>query len=224
MGIMSNYVRPEITEMNMTPSKTENPDVHWNQYSHNALSHAHNGDWILARNEYRKMGRLAFEEGWPGQALRLYLYVCALDLNGIRNRSEFPGGILGGSPTFDAKLGFLAPDVVADIALIVEKTGTDMEDLRKCFFAIAPVKSLPLPAVRSWPVLAHAIQQRMNSREQFRSSLEVQKEGMRDEGNNASLSSPVAPHEFSLGLFKSLFSRLRWPKSRNGEHAGNKGK
>jgi hypothetical protein len=128
-----------------------------NQCDLNPLAHAKAGDWCIARNEYLETGRRVLAEGRVMQALNLFLYVCALDLNGAQDRSDSAKFQRNDSPGFDPSIAFLAPDVVEDLRWTAVAIGIGMHDLRTCFLRIAAAEFFPVPAQKSWSVLDLAL-------------------------------------------------------------------
>jgi hypothetical protein len=128
-----------------------------NQCDLNPLGHAKVGDWCIARNEYLETGRRVLAEGRVSQALNLFLYVCALDLNGAQDSGSLPKSPQKKFAGFDPGIAFLAPDVVEDLRWTALAIGIGMQDLRACFIRIAAAKFFPVSAQKSWSVLDLAL-------------------------------------------------------------------
>jgi hypothetical protein len=158
--------------MNLSEQSVSNDQ--WNQRGLNPLQHANSGNWILARNQYLKMGRIAFEEWRLDQALNLFLYVCVLDLNGAQDQADLPDHLSGNIYNFNTGVAFLAPDVVEDLGLIAEVTGIKADDLKTCYFRIASAKFLPVPAQKSWSVLALALEGKIDPNDRPRWYMQIQ--------------------------------------------------
>ncbi len=140
----------------------------WSCHSINALRQANSGNWGFARNEYLEMGKLVLEEGRLEQALKLFLYVCVLDLNGAQNRGNLPKHTLQELPSFDPTMASLEPDVVEDLRWMAEETRISMDYLRACFFKIASARFLPVPADASWSVFTLVLQGEIDLNDQPR--------------------------------------------------------
>jgi len=123
----------------------------------NPLGHAKAGDWCAARNEYLEMGRRTLAEGQVIQALNLFLYVCALDLNGAQDGGNSQKSLRNTSPGFDPGIAFLAPDVVEDLRWTAVAIGIGTDDLKACFIRIADARFFPVSAQKSWSVLDLAL-------------------------------------------------------------------
>jgi hypothetical protein len=139
----------------------------WNQPDLNPLMHAKSGDWRLARDEYLEMGRRVLAEGRVNQALNLFLYVCALDLNGAQDSGNLPKSLQNKFPGFDPSIAFLAPDAVEDLHWTAVAVGIGMDDLRDCFIRIAAAKFFPVSAQKSWSVLDLALHGNIDLRDQL---------------------------------------------------------
>jgi hypothetical protein len=159
--------------MNLSKQSVSNDQ--WNQRDLNPLQHANSGNWILARNQYLEMGRLAFEEGQWNQALNLFLYVCVLDLNGAQDQADLPEHLPRKIHNFNTDTAFLAPEVVEDLRLIIEVTGITIDDLKTCYFKIASAKFLPVPARKSWSVFKLALEGKIDLNDQPRWYMQIQK-------------------------------------------------
>ena len=65
-------------------------DVKWRMLNRRPLQHATEGNLGLCRNMYLVMADFLSLREKLRDALRLYLIVCAYDLNGAQNRGVFP--------------------------------------------------------------------------------------------------------------------------------------
>jgi hypothetical protein len=135
-------------------------DVKWALLNAMANRHAAERDWGLYRNMRLTMAdfltrRMKFEEG-----MRLYLEVCALDLNGPANGNAHKAPeLIREFPEFDQRLAFAAPAVLKQVRQVAARLAMDMPEQRKCFvdeyrnIQIA----LPLSAEVCWRKLETAL-------------------------------------------------------------------
>jgi hypothetical protein len=140
----------------------------WNQPDLNALMHANRGDWSLARSEYFEMGKRLVANRQLIHAFNMFLYVCALDLNGAQDCGDLSKSLQNKFPGFNANKAFLAPDVVEALRWTAEEIGIAMDDLRACFVSIASARFFPVTAQKSWSDLSFALQGKMDLDDQPR--------------------------------------------------------
>ncbi|MDP2650663.1 MAG: hypothetical protein Q8P04_01035 [bacterium] len=103
-------------------------DVEWGVLNDQLMEYAESGDWDLYRNVRFNMAEVLRKEAKLKDALKVYLEVCYLDLNG-------PGNIkvLGG-PAFQAKLSTgVDHQVVILIEKIMKKLNLSKDDVGKIF-------------------------------------------------------------------------------------------
>lgn len=99
-------------------------DSTWRTLNARLIEHARRGDWGLYRSARFEMAEILRKEMKFDQALRTYLEVCYLDLNGPNNT----GGInnrelLKEFPPFDPeKTAFLAPGVINVVKRMMKKS------------------------------------------------------------------------------------------------------
>lgn len=100
------------------------------------------------------MGDLVKKEGNLLEALKIYLEVCYLDLNGPNNRGEISPELLEEFPVFDATLGLLAPAIIGYIKKISKKLNISIDELKNLFFNnsfdLKPIFNLPISKDRAW--------------------------------------------------------------------------
>lgn len=149
----------EILRKRFDGKEPSDNDVRWDLLNKQLMEHAKNGDWGLYRNARRQMAGILRREMKLKDALRTYLEVCYLDLNGPSNT----GGItypelLKEFPPFDPKeRAFLAPGVIDLIKRIVLKLNLNKNEIEQIFIEhnsrIGQSLKLPLSPEQAWPSL-----------------------------------------------------------------------
>lgn len=126
----------EILRKRFGGKEPSDNDVKWGLLNKQLMEHAQNGDWGLYRNTKFQMAEILRGEMKLKDALRTYLEVCYLDLNGPNNT----GGVndpelLKEFPPFDPTKGnsFLAPGVIERIKRILKKLEMDKEKMKEDF-------------------------------------------------------------------------------------------
>jgi len=128
-----------------------------------AKKHAADWQWGLFRNARFNLAESRSRLDRREDALRLYLEVCLVDLNGPRNCGTKDPAIIERFPPFDPATAFLAPGVVNRAATVADELGLSPGDLRLRFEAVADsVRSLnlPRPTADAWNELASALSSR----------------------------------------------------------------
>lgn len=139
-------------------------DVRWGLLNKQIIENAKSGDWGLYRNTRFQMAEILRGEMKLRDALRIYLEVCYLDLNGVRNVGGMNDPeILKEFPPFDPKeSAFLAPGVIDLIKRIVLKLNLNKEEIKQIFVEhnSRSEKSLRLPVSvgEAWTSLDKEIQ------------------------------------------------------------------
>ena len=99
------------------------------------------------------------KEGKLEHALRTYLEVCYIDLNGPTNsNNQKSPEMLKEYPPFDLQTAFLAPGLIADIKSMSKKLGYDIDKIESIFIEAgnqhySSLKLYPLKPVEVWPKL-----------------------------------------------------------------------
>jgi hypothetical protein len=128
-----------------------------------AQKHAADWQWGLYRNARFSLAESRSRRDRREDALRLYLEVCLVDLNGPRNCGTKDPAITEFFPAFDPTTAFLAPGVVSRAATVARELGLSPGDLRHQFEAVAEsVRSLklPRPTAEAWNELESALPSR----------------------------------------------------------------
>ena len=141
-------------------------DVKWALLNKKTLQHAKEGNLGLCGNVYFAMAGFQQRRDKLKAALPLYLLVCAYDLNGAQNRGGLSGKLLEQFPLFDRKMSSLAPAVVEEVRYIMEALPVTLDEVSKIFAERSTAAHFPLPAERTWPVLALAIEGNIDLNEQ----------------------------------------------------------
>lgn len=136
-------------------------DVKWALLNKISFQHAERGEWGLYRNIRLTMADFLTRRMKLREALRHYLEVCTLDLNGATNRPQIPE-LQKEFPPFDIRHTFTAPVVLRQVTLIAKKLELK-SDMLKDFYLVnnlAAEMKLPLSPQSSWTKLESALNQR----------------------------------------------------------------
>ena len=152
-------LRPLLAEkFGKTPS---DKDVAWAYLNHKTIDHAKHRQWGLYRNTRLSMAAVLEDEGKLEAALRHYLEVCYLDLNGPQNRGQIVTNgksRLGPGCDFLLEDAFLAPAVVGKVMEIILALKLDEHHVRNDFmhFATREMRGLkpPVSPERAWEKLS----------------------------------------------------------------------
>jgi len=126
-------------------------DVQWSLLNEEILNTANNAQWGLYRNARFQMAEILNKENKLKDALRMYLGVCYLDLNGASNMpTDEDGNAINDTEffkPFDPELKFLAPGVIDRIQKIIKKLDIAKEEVKEIFldFASKEQKSTRAP-------------------------------------------------------------------------------
>ena len=126
-------------------------DVKLSIYNQELLEHASNNNWGLYRNTKLQMAEVLELEDSPRDALRLYLEICYLDINGptnIGSAIKHPE-LLKEYPPFDPKRGLFAPGILKRISRIKKELGLDSAEIKKLFYDTAEEQQDALKLSRS---------------------------------------------------------------------------
>jgi hypothetical protein len=127
-------------------------DVAWAYLNQETLRHANQRDWGHYRNTRLSMAIILEKYENPAEALKYYLEVCYLDLNGPQNTSGIEGQKLRTSlkvQDFMIEDGFLAPAIIAKIIEIILGLKFDEDKVCQVFLQVAERsrKNLKLPVL-----------------------------------------------------------------------------
>jgi hypothetical protein len=116
--------------------------------------HAENADWGLYRNSKMHIAKLFFKTEKYKAALKEYLEVQFLDLNGPNNAIRMNGVPLKGCPPFTPDAAFIAPGIVYEIERIANKLNLDIASIEDEFISYSEILrrelKLPLSAKAAW--------------------------------------------------------------------------
>ncbi len=132
-------------------------DVKWGMMNRRALQHAKNSDLGLCRNTYMMMADYLGRRGKLKDALKLYLIVCAYDLNGAANRGGASAELLRQFPLYDVKMASLAPMIVQNVRDFAEDLNFSADNVRELYQESTLPMNFPLAPEKTWPVLSLAI-------------------------------------------------------------------
>jgi hypothetical protein len=143
-------------------------DVKWGMLNCRALQHATEGNLGLCRNMYLVMADFLSRREKLKEAFRLYLTVCAYDLNGAQNRGGTPSEMLQRFPLFDPTMAMLAPAVVESVQDLAEELSFSVDDVRRAYLESAALMDFPLAPGKVWSVLSLAIEGKIDLGDQPR--------------------------------------------------------
>jgi len=130
--------RKETLRKKFGDKESSDHDVQWGLLNEDLLNHAKSGQWGLYRNTRFQMAEILRKEQRLKEALRMYLGVCYLDLNGATNMMTDENGNVVSDPEFnkpfDSELAFLAPGVIDRIKKIIEKLELSKEEVKEIYF------------------------------------------------------------------------------------------
>ncbi len=116
-------------------------DVQWSLLNEGLLENAKNKQWGLYRNIRFQMAEILRKENKLKDALRMYLGVCYLDLNGATNMpTDENGGVICDTKyfkPFDPELKSLAPGVIDRIQKIVKKLELEKQEIEGIYIDFA---------------------------------------------------------------------------------------
>lgn len=138
-------------------------DAKWGLLNKQLIEHAKNSDWGLYRNTRFQMAEILRKETKLKDALRAYLEVCYLDLNGPSNIGGMNNPeLLKEFPPFDPKeSAFLAPGVIALIKKIMLESNLNKDKIKQIFIEhnsrLEKSLRLPLSTEKAWQSLGKEI-------------------------------------------------------------------
>ena len=116
-------------------------DVRWSLLNEEILNTARNAQWGLYRNARFQMAEILSKENKLKDALRMYLGVCYLDLNGASNMpTDENGNVINDTEyfkPFDFETKFLAPGVIDRIKKIVKNLELSREKVQEIYLDFA---------------------------------------------------------------------------------------
>jgi len=145
--------RKEVLRKKFGGKEPSEHDVQWSLLNEEILNNASNAQWGLYRNARFQMAEIINKENKLKDALRMYLGVCYLDLNGASNMPTDESGNVINDPEFfkpfDPEIKFLAPGVIDRIQRILKKLEITREEVRTIFvdFGNKEQKSTRAPIV-----------------------------------------------------------------------------
>ena len=137
-------------------------DIEWGLLNRQLIDHARNGDWGLYRNTKLEMARVLWRKrGEFEKALKIYLEICYLDINGPNNTGGVSVELLREFPPFDPKQGFILPGIVEDVEDMIEGLEMPLNQIKGIFFEIATSNfnnlKLPITPDKAWEELQRAL-------------------------------------------------------------------
>lgn len=126
-----------------------------------AAAHAEAWNWGLYRNARFQLAESCTRRGLHQDALRLFLEVSLIDLNGPRNCGTKDPEILLRFPPFDPKTAFLAPGVISRTVDVIAELKFSPEDVRRVYESVASsvgaAVGLPRAPSTAWRELSKAL-------------------------------------------------------------------
>jgi len=152
--------KEKLKQQFFSTARPEPPDddVKWAMLNRRALQHANEGNLGLCRNMHLVMADFLSRRKKLKEAFRLYLTVCAYDLNGAQNRGGMPSEMLRRFPPFDPAMATLAPAVVESVQDLAEELSFSVDEVRREYLESAALLNLPLALGKGWSVLSLAIE------------------------------------------------------------------
>ena len=138
-------------------TEASDADVQWRILNEDLMKCAQDQNWGFYRNVILAMGDHVKKAGKDDHALRTYLEVCYIDLNGPSNGNKDKSPeILKEYPPFDLKVAFLAPGIIEYIKKLSDKLGYDLPKIKEIFMTGAQrhyesLKIYPLKPEECWP-------------------------------------------------------------------------
>jgi hypothetical protein len=130
--------------------------------------HAVTWSWGLYRNARFHLAESCMRRGLREAALRLFLEVLLIDLNGPRNCGTRDPNILRRFPPFDPKNAFLAPGVISRTVDVIVDLKLSPGDTRRVFESVAsavgPALQLRRSADAAWRELEEALREHASKR------------------------------------------------------------
>jgi len=139
--------------------KRSDGDIRWAVANKQLLRYATQGDWGLYRNVKLDMAQQLKGEKKLKDALRTYLEICYLDVNGPNNLGgERDPDMLKSYPPFDPTMGFLAPRIIWEIGELSKALGLQADEVKSLFMEVAVPNhknlGLPIDPTQGWDKIA----------------------------------------------------------------------
>ncbi len=133
-------------------------DVVWALCNRNAIKHAQENNWGLCRNTKMEMAEILNIENKLKPALRTYLELCYIDVNGPNNCGSITDvDLLKMYPPFDPNDGFLAPGIIDRIKKLITKLSFSEFEVKELFMEISimvfKAMKLPLNPENAWKII-----------------------------------------------------------------------
>ncbi len=138
-------------------SEPTNLDIQLSLLQKQLPVHAENCDWGLYRNSKMSIAKLFFKTEKYEAALKEYLEVQFIYLNGPNNAIRMNGVPLKGYPAFTPDSAFIAPGIVYEIERTLKKLNRDVASIEDEFISyneiLRKALKLPLSAKTAWEKL-----------------------------------------------------------------------
>jgi hypothetical protein len=127
--------RRELLKEKLGGKNPKKENVQWSLLNESLMEHLKNGEMGLYRNVKLDMAQILKKEGKLKEALKAYLGICYLDLNGPINDvvKDEQGNIIEIN-LFNPDFGDLAPGIIKEIKRIVEQEGLEKNKVKEIYF------------------------------------------------------------------------------------------
>ena len=136
--------RKELLRKKFGGKEPSENDVHWGLLNEELLENAKSEQWGLYRNARFQMAEILSKEDKLKDALRMYLGVCYLDMNGATNMpTDEQGNVIYDTEyfkPFDPEQKFLAPGIIDRIKKIIKKLNLEKQEVREIYLSFADVQ------------------------------------------------------------------------------------
>lgn len=136
--------RKELLRKKFGGKEPSENDVRWGLLNEELLENAKSEQWGSYGNVRFQMAEILSKEDKLKDALRMYLGVCYLDLNGATNMPTDENGNVIHDPEyfkpFDPEQKFLAPGVIDRIKKIIKKLNLGRQEVKEIYLSFADVQ------------------------------------------------------------------------------------
>lgn len=132
--------RKELLKRKFGGKEPSDTDVQWSMLNESLLEYAKKGQWGAYTSARREMAEIHKKEGRLKDALRMYLGVCYLELNGPNNMMiDEKGNVVGGEyeKPFEPDIGYIPPGILNSTQQIIKKLEPKKEEIKDLYFDFA---------------------------------------------------------------------------------------
>ena len=157
--LMDNDIKVEFKkmkdEMKKENKKIPDMDILWGILNKKGTEYVRQNDWGFFRNTRYDMFEILNAEKRFQDALGMALEICYYDINGPNNLSGF-GSMSTDFPSFDSKLGIVAPALVFSIKELKDRLNLQWDDVKNMFIeraSLVRINIMPVPPKIAWNIL-----------------------------------------------------------------------